>query len=152
MRKIKLTRGQYAIIDDADYDLISQFNWHCSAKGYAERSAHNGETRKMHRVIMNAPDGMQVDHINRNKLDNRRSNLRLCTNTQNVANTPPRPGRKYKGISFIESTNRWKAEIYTLGKSRYLGVFNCPKKAALAYNKAAVQKYGSFAYLNQVQA
>jgi len=81
MREILLSRGHVALVDDADFDWLSRSKWHCSNDGYAVSGVV-----VMHRLIMDAPDGMEVDHIDRNKLNNRRSNLRVCTHAENMRN------------------------------------------------------------------
>lgn len=88
MRRIKLTRGLVALIDDADYTAISKYRWHATG----ERSwgcvyAHNSKVGRMHRFLMNPPQGFEIDHINGSGLDNRRANLRICTPQENVANS-----------------------------------------------------------------
>jgi hypothetical protein len=85
--KIPLTRGEFAIIDSSDYSLVSQYNWHLSNTGYAVwRGGKPRHTIRMHRLILNTPEGMDTDHINHNKLDNRRSNLRVCSRSINLHN------------------------------------------------------------------
>src|SRR5687768_11145590 len=89
-KQISLTQGKFATVDDADFDHLNQWKWHFSHYGYARRTTSSRFGRQkfifMHREIMQAPDGMDVDHINCNKLDNRRQNLRLCTRADNLRN------------------------------------------------------------------
>ncbi len=149
MKKIKLTQGKYAMIDDEDYERVSQFKW-CYANKYAA-TTRNGVTFRMHRYLMTPCDSsLYVDHINNNTLDNRRSNLRLVTPLQNTMNKQSHKNSccKYKGVS--RSRARFKAQIFHSKKSIFLGVFNSPEEAALAYNKKAIELYGEFAYLNKI--
>ena len=100
----------------------------------------------MHRVILNAPPGREVDHINRNGLDNRRSNLRLATHAQNEANKPPRG--EYKGAYWCKKSGRWRASIRVDGRLRHMGRFATREEAARVYDDAALEAFGEFAYLN----
>lgn len=150
---IPLNKGQFAIVDDEDYDWLSQRKWQFGTGGYAGRIQRVGRKTTpllMHRVIMNAPDGTEVDHRNRNKLDNRKSNLRLCTPSQNQANTPKRGTgtSRYKGVSWAKSCDRWIAHIHINRKTRHVGSFTSELDAAKAYDAAAREYFGSFAYLN----
>jgi hypothetical protein len=102
----------------------------------------------MHRLIMNAPIGYDVDHINHNGLDNRRCNLRVCTRTQNQANSKPRKkSSKYKGVSWSNSENKWRAFIRINGKGKTIGRFDSELDAAEAYNNEAKKCFGEFAYV-----
>jgi len=104
----------------------------------------------MHREIIRAPEGLLVDHIDGNGLNNRKSNLRLCTHSQNTYNR--RPNRncssRYKGISFHKMSKKWEVAICCKGKREHLGRFDDEVKAALAYDRKAKQLFGEFAYLN----
>jgi len=140
----KKSSGRFVIIDDEDLKLASVMTWNYHPQGYA---VHNG--KRLHRLIMNAPDGVDVDHINGNKLDNRKSNLRLCNKTQNNRNSRPKAGTsKYKGVHLF--ANKWRASITANRVVLQLGTFCDEDKAALAYNAAARHFFGEFAWLNQV--
>ncbi len=104
----------------------------------------------MHRLILNAPDGIQVDHVNRNRLDNRRSNLRIATDLQNHFNTVKRSHNTtgYKGVSRYHKLDRWYARIALHGKVYYLGIHNSPEEAARAYDAKARELFGEFAWTN----
>jgi hypothetical protein len=144
-KKIPLTRGFFAIVDDDMYEYLSQWKWEYSL-GYAER--HSGSNHiRMHRVVINAPVGVQVDHINANPLDNRLENLRLCTVTQNAQNRKIRADSKHglKGVTFMAKENRWRARITVSGKRISLGRFDTISDAAQAYVEAAIKYFGSFA-------
>lgn len=147
MKEIPLSRGLVAIVDDEDFDWLNQWKWYAGNNGkartmYAIRmAAVEGKRRKfrMHREIMNPPDGMEVDHINHNGLDNRRSNLRIVTSSQNSRNTrKPRTGRtsKYKGVTYekdrVGHVARWRVGIRINGKHKWLGRFRTEVEAARA--------------------
>lgn len=152
-RRIKLTQGKYAIVDVEDYDKLNVYNWFATysiSTFYALRN-ENGKSIKMHRKIMNFPQGYYIDHINHNGLDNRKANLRIVTPAQNSRNR--RKGRrktssKYKGVYFMKGIKKWRADIYYNDKSIYLGYFDNETDAARAYDAAAKIYHGEFAALN----
>ena len=155
MREIKLTKGMVTVVDDEDYELVSQYKWcvRTSEKGryYAGRNT-GSENVYLHRWLLNAPPNMEVDHINGNTLDNRHLNLRLCTRINNGRNgCKHRLGHstsKYKGVYW--SVNKWQVQI-RVGKERFnLGRFMNEEEAARAYNEAASKYYGEFARLNVI--
>lgn len=155
-RLIPLTRGQFAIVDAADYDWLMQWKWHC-AHGYAVRTtrslANGKECRRhlrMHRLIIDAPNEFEVDHINCNRLDNRRSNLRLCSKAENRTNRGAckNATSSYCGVYWKRSRNKWVASIRTNKQSRHLGQFDSEIDAARAYDSACIQLHGKFAHLN----
>ena len=156
MKEIPLTRGKVALVDDEDYERVSKFKWHCTSEGYAATTLPrlNGHRKTvwMHRYIMNAPDGIEVDHVRSGGLDNRRENLRLASHTQNTMNRPSDRGSlsRYKGVSFFKDGKKWHAEIQAHGKRIYLGRFISEIDAAIAYNEAAKKHHGEFAVLNEV--
>lgn len=156
---ITLTQGYKAIVDDEDYEYLNQFNWNArvvSGTQYAKRNIIIGDkktTINMHREIMNCPINLMVDHINGNGLDNRKKNLRICTRSQNLMNSKkPMNGKtsKYKGVCFNVQNNRWRAEIRLNKKPIFLGYFLLESEAALAYNRKALEIFGSFAKINEV--
>jgi len=157
MKEILLTQGKAALVDDEDYEYLSQFKW-CARKErddlfYARRAVKGNVYYSMHRLILNAPKGMEVDHINGNGLDNQRSNLRLCTKSQNQHNSHIRQDNKsgFKGVHWVNKCKRWRAKITIHGTQIHLGHFRIPEQAALAYNKAAIKFHGEFARINQVE-
>jgi hypothetical protein len=102
MKKIQLTKNKYALVDDEDYEELNKYNWYYSYQGYAVRTNHRlNKCIYMHRIIMNPLDYKQVDHINHNKLDNRKENLRICDRFQNLQNSKIRLDNKsgIKGVS-----------------------------------------------------
>ena len=150
-REVVLIDGTIAIVSHEDYDLVITHRWRSNNKGYVVKSSGFPRT-SLHRLILDAPKGTQVDHINRNKLDNRRSNLRLCNQNQNEANKPSRRGSRssYKGVHWHIVSKRWVAKIRKNSQSIHLGCFLEENDAALAYNKAAKEIHGEFAYLNEI--
>lgn len=173
MKEIKLTQGYVAIVDDEDYELINQFNWFPSKSGnivYAGRRATKNKKRyniQMHRLIMGLESGCKliVDHINHNGLDNRKENLRVCTQQLNTRNSRKRKDchSKHKGVgrkrdSYLSKTTnkityypyKWSATIHVNGSNIYLGDFKLEEDAARAYNEAAIKHFGEFALLNKV--
>lgn len=152
MKEIPLTRGKVAIVDDEDYEYLSQWKWYCENSGYARRT-FNSVSVLMHVLLMNYPEKGQIDHINGNKLDNRRSNLRICSHQENNRNKSKAKGKtsKYKGVWFDKSRNRWQAYIDHEYKRYHLGRFKTEIEAAKAYNKKAKELFGQFAKLNKVE-
>jgi len=158
-RRIALTQGKYAIVDVEDYERVSQYKWHIrrsnrSSTYYAARtvfvSKYNRKLVSMHRFIMNAPDGLEVDHINGDGFDNRKANIRLATNSQNSRNKPKRRNTKlsrYKGVK-RNGSGRWHAVINYERKRIYLGTFETEEDAARAYDAAARKYHKEFARLN----
>jgi hypothetical protein len=162
MQYIKLTQGLFAIVDDDDYEVLMTHKWCAHRFGtrfYADSGKSvNGKIKGflMHRVIMNVTNPkIQVDHINGNTLDNRRENLRKCTNSENCRNAKMKSTNTsgYKGVRphvvrKKDGKQVWRAMICVDGKDRGLGLFLDKKEAARAYNKAAMRFYGNFAKLN----
>ena len=111
IKRIPLGEGQYALVDAADYEWLKQWTWRLQ-NGYAVRY-ENGRTIYMHREIMKPPEGMLVDHINHNKLDNCRSNLRVCTRQENMCNRGKCPGSssRFKGVGYSKEQHKWSAKI-----------------------------------------
>ena len=153
VRLIPLSYGKYTIVDAEDYERLSKYQW-CAVKErrswYAKTLDKDGKRLALHRLVLNAPKGLFVDHIDHNCLNNRRSNLRLCTQKQNNCNTLPRKGcsSKYKGVSFNKARKRFIAYIQHNKKRFHLGYFEDEIDAAKAYDKKAREFFGEFAYLN----
>ncbi|PWA11094.1 endonuclease [Pueribacillus theae] len=158
MKLITLTQGKAAIVDKREYERISQYNWHYH-KGYAARtSRENGKKRTiyMHREIMQTPEGFVTDHINGNRLDNRKKNLRICTRAENNMNMRNYKSRKkskkaskFKGVYWVGGIQaKWVAEIRHNGKQIHLGYFFHEIEAAYAYDQAALELFGEFASPN----
>ena len=149
VRRIPLSNGQFVLVDAADYEWLSQYNWHLCGGGYAAR-CEKSKRILMHRQIMQPPDGMLVDHIDGNKANNCRSNLRLCTRPENQRNARKERGcaSQYKGVFRDKRCNKWFAKYRDRGKYHGLGYFDLEVDAARAYDYAAVLHYGEFARLN----
>lgn len=148
MRLIKLTRGQLAIIDAADYERVSQHSWSYHPNGYAHAKI-NKKVISLHRFLLAEPRGI-IDHKNGNGLDNRRCNLRIVTVLQNSRNRKPNKNRRYKGVGYDSRNGKWRARIRVNYRHLFLGYFLSEKEAARAYNRAALKYHGKFARLNEV--
>jgi hypothetical protein len=151
---IKTNKGEEILIDDEDFESVSQFTWYIHSRGYVvsytSRKSEGGRKQlKLHRFITNCPDDKIIDHANRNKLDNRKCNLRITNHQMNTANSKPQGTRKYKGVH--KHHNKWRALIGFNGKSIHLGLFDTPEKAAKTYNDKASELFGEFAKLNNLK-
>lgn len=161
MKRIKLTQGKFAIVDDADFEWLNRHKWYaCKSCNtfYVARSSPivNGKRTiiLMHREILGLGlgDKRQGDHKNHHGLDNRRDNLRIATCSQNHQNEVPRRNfsSAFKGVSWRKRHDKWQAKIQVNGKIKYLGCFDSETEAARVYNRAAKELFGEFARLNQV--
>ena len=158
--EIPLTQGQVAIIDAEDWELVKGYNWRAvyskkTRSYYADTVIYwDGKQQGilMHRLIMNAPNEMMVDHRNHNTLDNRKCNLRLCTHAQNKCNTLKYATNTsgYKGVS--RNGNKWQANIKVHQVRHYLGTFDTPEIAHAAYCAAALTLHGEFAHFGEIDA
>ena len=160
MRLIVLTKGQTTIVDDEDFDKLNQHKWYaqyCASTGcyVAARTIRIAKNKRylqyMHRAILGAPKGYFADHRNRNPLDNRKRNLRICTIQQNAMNRRPQnrsKTSKYKGVSLFKENDKWRASIKTDKRDKHIGLYNTEIEAAKAYDKEAKKYFGEFAYLN----
>ena len=156
MKKIKLTQCKYALVNDEDFEYLNQFHWSVDGSGYPQRAIKiNGKHRpiRMHRDILKLNAGEHADHINHDKLDNKRTNLRKCTQQENNRNMPMLKTNTsgYRGVYEKKDkfrNNKWVSEIHVNNKKIHLGLFKTPEDAAQAYNKAAQQYFGEFARLN----
>lgn len=147
MKEIPLTQGAVALVDDSDHEELSKFYWHLhigNGRQYARRNSPEGMVY-MHRQLMGCPEA-EVDHRNRNSLDNQRDNLRVATRSQQCGNREKYRGdNPYKGVRLAPS-GAFQAAIGT--PARYLGSFKYAHEAALAYDREAIQRWGEFARLN----
>lgn len=137
-------------VDDADFLWLSKYNWHASPLTGAVSALGGGKKTLMHRLIMQAPAHLEVDHIDGNRLNNQRLNLRLCNSSQNKMNRPARKDNTsgYKGVSLHKQTQKWSARIKIGDVYEHLGLFDTKELAALAYNNAALEHHREFANLN----
>ncbi len=159
MKKIKLTQGKFALVDDEDFEWLMKWKWHF-VHGYAMRKKYLGKQNEkyiykdiyMHRLILATPKGLDTDHINNFKLDNRRKNLRIATRRQNLqnrffskrknSNLPMGVGKHHSG--------KWRARITVNGKELSLGSYNTSKEAGIAYNWATLKYFKNFANPNNI--
>jgi hypothetical protein len=155
MKRIPLTHGKFALVDDADFDWLNQWKWRIKDRNrnvlYAVRNLSRTMGEKeifMHRTINETPDELFTDHINGDGLDNQRKNLRCCSKSQNGANRggPKNNTSGFKGVVLIKG--KWVALIHRNKKVFYLGVFATPEEAAKAYDEGAKKLHGEFARLN----
>lgn len=159
MKKIAIGKngksGLFALVDDEDYERLKKMNWYCNNGGYVigrRNRKYDYKFMLMHRLIMNTPKNMDTDHINHNKLDNRKSNLRICTVKENMGNQRKiRAGTssKYKGVCLDKYKGTWRSYIIVSGRHIYLGRHQNEIDAAKAYNKAAKKYFKKFALLNK---
>jgi len=159
MKQIPLTKGTFAIVDDEDFDFLNQYKWKLSTKGYAERTVYLGSpetnkpkygAEKMHRVILKVPKGVFTDHINGNRLDNRKENLRKCNNQENCRNTIKKRAAysKYKGVTYCKRDKVWTAQVRINGKHVFRKSFKNEMDAVRAYDDACKIHFGDFARPN----
>lgn len=149
---IPLSKGYETVIDVADLPLVIRHNWCANVREcgvYAVRVVRKVGAIYVHRVLLNAPNGIGVDHINGNSLDNRRSNLRLATTQQNGCNRAMSRNNTsgYKGVTLCTgkwSPGKWKSTIKVNMKEIYLGVFRTKQEAHEAYQAASVKYHGEF--------
>ena len=154
MKEIQLTQGKVALVDDEDFDRVSQFKWFADKHNHSFYACRKGcrvngkqKTISMHGFILN---GKWIDHRDGDGLNNQKSNLRFCNNQQNQMNTRPQINNssKYKGVYYFKRDNRFKSQVWFNGKSYYVGTFDSEIEAAKAYDKKALELFGEFARLN----
>ena len=147
MKTIRTKSGDEYSVDDDDYELLSKYKWstsHQSGLNYAQcRIA-------MHRLVMDFPKDMIVDHVNGDTQDNRKENLRVCTQTQNMFNRKSHKNSLtgYKGVSWHKVRKKWRVQISINGKPKTKGYFDCLLEAAKEYDRLAIVHFGEYARLN----
>ena len=151
---------RFALVDDEDFDKLKMFKWRLDTKGYAQRTVHDPELYKrtrqgnrtilMHREIMQALKGFEVDHRNGLHLDNQRCNLRLATRSQNMRNQTKAMNKssQFKGVSWHVRNKKWMSQITIHRKMIHLGRFDDEVLAAMSYDRMAQVLHGEFAKLN----
>ena len=156
MKEIKLTRGAVALVDDEDFEMLNRHKWYQHSTGYAVREKRIGPIRHifwLHRQVF--PTKSEIDHIDGNRLNNQKANLRGCTHRQNMANRwkNKEPGltSRFKGVSWAADKRKWLASTSKNSKTIYLGRYDREEDAARAHDNFARQEFGEFARLNFVQ-
>ena len=152
MRFLPLSQGKYAAVDDEDFDRVSLYRWHAFKihnTWYAASSQPNSPKRTyLHRFVIDAPHGKEVDHINGHGLDNRKQNLRICTHRDNLRNvrrtTPSVSG--FRGV--VKDGKKYTARLKYRGKLLYFGRFDTPEEAARVRDRKVIELHGEFAFLN----
>lgn len=156
MKTIELTRGQCTAVDDDDYEWVSKVKWYARKNGSTYYACRNKMTDVgqrvffLHNYIVSHAKGLYVDHINGDGLDNRKSNLRICTFSQNLCNKARYKNNTsgYKGVSWNNHAKRWECQIRHGGVKDFLGYFDDPVEAAQTYDAAAIAFFGEFAKTN----
>jgi len=156
MKKILTKQGNEILVDDIEYTHLSRFNWRLNAYGevVAEKYPNGRENKRVHykmgRLVAKTPKGLTVDHINGNKLDNRKENLRNCTLYENNLNKDKRRHNTtgFKGVDFFKQYQKYRARVRYDKKEYHLGYFDNAEDAAKAYNIKALELHGEFARLN----
>lgn len=158
MKLIKLSKNKFAKVDDEDFEYLNKWKWSVSSNNYAVRrvsrklKGKNNIIILMHRQIMKTNKNMQTDHINQNKLDNQKSNLRMCTRSENSCNRLKRKNTssKYKGVCWDKAKKKWVAQVWKDNVKVLNKRFPTEKEAAIAYNKKSKIFHKEFAILNNV--
>ena len=154
LRNIRQEIVAWTLIDDEDFNLVNAHCWYRDSHGYARHNySFNGKSRYilLHRFLMNTPKDMETDHINGNRLDNRKNNLRVCTTSENQRNSCNKRKNNtsgFKGVHRDKDRKKWRVTIYVKKKCIYCGSFDKLDDAAKAYDKKAKELFGEFAKLN----
>lgn len=152
---IPLSQGKFAIVDEDNFDALSEHNWMYS-HGYAKRNfvKENGKktTIYLHRVILGAEKGQIVDHKNGNPLDNRKTNIRICSQSENLFNKRIQSNNKsgYKGVAWNKEKKKWQAQARFCGKRYSIGYFQTKEEAAKAYNNTIIKISSEFSKPNEL--
>ena len=156
MKAIPLTQDMVAVVDDEDFVELSKYKWQFNQLGYAIRTDWNNGSPKavyMHRQLLGDPDGLIVDHINQDKLDNRKINLRTCKHRENLQNRGKQANNTtgYSGVIYRKDKGKYYSTLTSGGKTYRLGYFKCKHDAARMYNFWAADIHGEFACLNKIE-
>ena len=146
-------RQWLVMVDDEDYERLNQYSWQVDKYKTVKRHPKEKEKHSLiHRFILNPKDNEEIDHIDGNRLNNQKSNLRLATSSQNKINRGPRGDNKsgFKGVSWHRQRERWAVRLMINGKYQHLGLFTDIREAAKIYNEHALNHYGEYAWLNKV--
>jgi hypothetical protein len=153
MKKIKLTKSKFALVDNSDFEELNKYKWYCFKYGntyYAMRSSNRIKGKqtviKMHRFLMNPLKGQQIDHVDGNGLNNQRKNLRICNHSENQRNKKIYKSNisGFKGVSWNKNANKWQSFIRVDSKRIHLGYFKSKLSAFETYCKASVEFHGKF--------
>lgn len=152
--KIIMVKEKTVMVSDEDFNKVSHLNWYINNSGYASTRRVNGKGSLMHRIILCAEKYQEIDHIDGNRLNNQRENLRFVSRAQNNMNQKPCRGKtsKYKGVYFAKDRMGYRAQIKANNKCIKLGTFNTEIEAARAYNESALKYFGQYARLNELNA
>jgi hypothetical protein len=151
MKEIQIKYNIKIMVDDSDFDWLSKYKWSLNGSGYAAANV-NGKTELMHRLIMGAKYGQEIDHKDRNKKNYQRNNLRFCTRSQNNDNIGISSRNKtgFKGVCWQNRERKYQSRIYVNGRSIHLGFFDDALDAAQKYNEAVKKYRGEYSYLNTI--
>lgn len=143
---IPIGKNLFCHVDNEDFDFLINMQWHANKDGYA----NNYKIGLMHRLITKCPPNKVVDHKDGDILNNKKNNLRICDQKNNIYNSRPNKNSKskYKGVTWDKSKNKWVSKIGFEGKNSHIGYFHSEVEAAKAYDKEAIKLFGEFAYLN----
>lgn len=149
MKQLQLTNKKNTLIDNRDFNVLSKYKWHTISKTYVARTGRDGKEILLHRQLLKAPIGVEVDHIDGDTLNNQRSNLRLVTHAENIRNRPHlnknnRSGET--GVSWFKLRGKWRARLMINGKDIHLGLFTIKKEAIKARKIAAKKYFGIYAF------
>jgi hypothetical protein len=141
MREIILTQGKVALVDDEDFEELNKFKWYASVKkktSYAQRAKAGQNQKKLflHRVLIDAPQGFEVDHIDGDGLNNQKSNLRIVTRRENAQNRHINKSSRFFGVTWDKEHTRWRAAIKIKNVTKYLGLFTTEEEAHQKYLEA----------------
>lgn len=148
MKYLILSQGKQAIIDDEDFEFLNQRKWSFRSDGYAV-GRDKGKLVRLHRFIMRTPNGMLTDHINGDRLDNRKSNLRICNDLQNCWNRHSK-AKNFSGVQGVywnKSLKKWRAKITVNRKHIHIGLYELKEDAIKARQKAEIKYFGEYSAL-----